>query len=164
MLVKGLLKMKGYIVEEVATYVTIVFLLFPSMISRSNSFTSHDQLSISGRGRSRFRLSVNMGSYCTTEESNVSNCSLFIDDFVSLLTCVNERVGVKVCYCAYITVYMCMGIYMNVYVIESTQNDFCMFELSLQVLIFLHDGILWKQIHFEPGILASKLGLLKSGK
>ena len=69
-----------------------------SSIARSNSFTSHDQLSVA-KGRSRIRLSVNMGSYCSTEESNVSNCSLFIDDLVSLLTCVNERVGVKVCVC-----------------------------------------------------------------
>ena len=68
-----------------------------SSIARSNSFTSHDQLSVSTKGRSRFRLSVNMGSYCSTEDSSVSNCSLFIDDLVSLLTCVNERVGVKVC-------------------------------------------------------------------
>ena len=70
--------------------------LWFSSIARSNSFTSHDQLSVSTKGRSRFRLSVNMGSYCSTEDSSVSNCSLFIDDLVSLLTCVNERVGVKV--------------------------------------------------------------------
>ena len=60
-------------------------------------------MSVSGRGRSRFRLSVNMGSYCATEESSVSNYSLFIADFVSLLTCVNERVGVKVCVTVYIS-------------------------------------------------------------
>ena len=81
---------------------TVVLQLFSSTISRSNSFMSHDQLSVGGKGRSRFRLGVNMGSYCATEESNVSNCSLFIDDFVSLLTCVNERVGIKVCYCVYV--------------------------------------------------------------
>ena len=81
----------------------------PSTISRSNSFMNHDQLFISGRGRSRVRLSVNMGLYCATEESNVSNCPLFIDDFVSLLTCVNERVGVKVCYSVYI--YVCVELF-----------------------------------------------------
>ena len=76
----------------------VVCILFSS-IARSNSFTSHDQLSVSTKGRSRFRLSVNMGSYCSSEDSSVSNCSLFIDDLVSLLTCVNEKVGVKVCIC-----------------------------------------------------------------
>ena len=55
-------------------------------------------MSVSGTGRSRFRLSVNMGSYCTTEEYNVSNCALFINKFVQLLTCINEQVGVRVCY------------------------------------------------------------------
>ena len=98
-------KLKGCIVEVVVIWLLCYFHFPCSTISRSNSFTSHDQLSVSGRGRSRFRLSVNMGSYCATEESNVSNCSLFIDDFVSLLTCVNERVGVKVCY--YLYTYMC---------------------------------------------------------
>ena len=55
-------------------------------------------MSVSGRGRSRFILSVNMGSYCATEEYSVSNCSLFINNLLPLLTCVNERVDVKVCY------------------------------------------------------------------
>ena len=112
MLVKGVClflkygqKLKGCIVEVVFISPLCFFLVPCSTISRSNSFTSHDQLSVSGRGRSRFRLSVNMGSYCATEESSVSNCSLFIDDFVSLLTCVNDRVGVKVC--NYLYIYVC---------------------------------------------------------
>ena len=46
-----------------------------------------------------------MGSYCATEESSVSNCSLFIDDFVSLLTCVNKLVGIKVCVTVYISMF-----------------------------------------------------------
>ena len=67
-------------------YIMYYISIVSSSIARSNSFTSHDQLSVAAKGRSRFRLSVNMGSYCNTEGSNVSNCSLFIDDLVSLLT------------------------------------------------------------------------------
>jgi len=31
------------------------------------------------------------------EEANISNCTVFIDELVSLLSCDNERMGVKVC-------------------------------------------------------------------
>ena len=112
MLVKGVClflkygqKLKDCIVEVVLIWL-LCFFHFPcSTVLRSNSFISHDQLSVCGRGSSRFRLGVNMGSYCATEETNVSNCSLFINYFVSLLTCVNGQVGVKVRYCLYTYVY-----------------------------------------------------------
>ena len=104
--------------QEGHVYIMYYVCIVSSSIARSNSFTSHDQLSVAAKGRSRFRLSVNMGSYCNTEESNVSNCSLFIDDLVSLLTCVNERVGVKVCVCVYVCVCVCACVHahMCVYV------------------------------------------------
>ena len=76
-----------------------VFVKLSSSIARSNSFSSNEHLHAIGN-RSRFRLSVNMGSSFTpmmAEEANISNCTVFIDELVSLLSCDNERMGVKVC-------------------------------------------------------------------